>query len=186
MRQRHGPHDAAACIAIAGAAGRAGPTPAAVVVLRGEQQADGTADAAIEGHGLGAARLAAAAQQLLQAQRGHHVARGRVQPGGQATDFQLAPRRGGQHDIQQAPLDGRADEDLHAGRLRRHALGGLQPDGAVGRARTARGGEDRHAVGTQRHRALDDVFVTRRADDKFELHVDLRRDRSCLDHLGVR
>ena len=100
----------------------------------------------------------------------------------------LAPRRGGEHNIQQAPLDRRADEDLHPGRLRRHALGGLQPDGAVGRARTAGGGEDRHAVGTQRHRALDDVFVTGRADDKLELHVDLRRIGSLAsgERLGVR
>ncbi len=172
--QRHGPHDAAACITIARRPGRAGPAPAAVVVLRGKQQAHGTADAAIEGQGLGAARFAAAAQQFLQTQRGHHVARGRFQPGGQAADFQLAPRRGGEHDVQQAPLDRRADEDLHAGRLRRHALGGFQPDGAIGGARTARGSKHRHAVGPQRHRALHDIFVTGRANNKLKLHVDLR------------
>ena len=72
------------------------------------------ADAAVQGLGLGPAGLAAAAKQLLQAQRGHQVAGGRSSPEASRPTSNLAPRGRGQHDVQQAPLDRRADEDLQA------------------------------------------------------------------------
>ena len=90
-------------------AAAAGPTPAAVVVLRRNQQADGRADAGVELLGLRAAGLAGCAQQLLQPDGGHQVAGGRLQARGDPADLDLARRRRGQQHVQQAPLDRRAN-----------------------------------------------------------------------------
>jgi len=155
-------------VRIAGTAGGRGPTPAAVVILLRDQQADGGADAGVERFRLSAGGVAGQAEQLLQRQGGHQVGGGRVAVGSERATFRLAPGGRSQDRIQQAALDGRPDQDLQPRRGEHHAGRRLDHGRRVAGGRAAGNSVHRQAEGPHRHAAADDVAPVACGDGQLE------------------
>ena len=171
--QAQGPHNPGRAVAIAGPAA-AGPAPAAVVALGGDELADRRADAAVDRLGLRAGGLAGRADQFLQGQRGHQVAGRTLQARGVIERFDLAPRRRGEQHVEQASFDRWADENLQGGRADRHVLGRFDPHGRVAAGRAAGGDVDRSAEGPHGDVATHDVFLVASRNGQLEGRRDIR------------
>ena len=112
--------------------------------------------------------VARRAEQLLQGQGRHEIARCRIQTGSDIKCLNLARRRGAEEHVEQATLNRRADEDLHTWRSERHLSRRLDPDGRIGRCAATGCCIDRQAERPDRHGAPDRVGLVARRDGEFD------------------